>query len=107
MLLPNVHSNFLTNTDESGRFIVHSTRTGKTYYVEPIEEKRVDTRWGSIDPASGNLMNKKGHDKYRGAVDPEDSLITKENGFNNITLLGPGTSPHHAIDVLDAKYPTV
>lgn len=27
---------FLTNTDETGRFIATSKRTGKTYAVEPI-----------------------------------------------------------------------
>lgn len=31
----------------------------------------------------------------------------KENGFINVQLLEPGTSPFHAIEVLDAKYPTV
>lgn len=96
---------FYTNTDDTGRFTVTSTRTGKVYAVEPIEESRVDTAWGSIDPATGKLMNKKGHDKYRGAIDPEDSLITEENGFTNIKMIGTGTSPFHAIEVLDAKYP--
>lgn len=94
---------FLTNTDETGRFIVTSVRTGKKYFVEPIGDTR--TNWGSIDPASGKLMNKKGVDKYRGSIDARDSLITEENGFKNIQLLDKGTSPMNAIDVLDAKYP--
>jgi hypothetical protein len=102
---PEIRTQFLTNTDNTGRFIVTSQRTGKTYFVEPIEVKRVDTNWGSIDPATGNLMNKKGHDKHRGAIPSEESLITEANGFKNITMLDIGTSPHHAIDVLDAKYP--
>lgn len=102
MPLPN---NFLTNTDETGRFIVTSQRTGKTYAVEPIGNVKTD--WGSIDPATGNLMNKKGHDKYRGSIDAKESLITKENGFDNIIMLEPGVSPLHAIDVMDAKYPTI
>lgn len=100
---PDVKHKFFTNTDETGRFTVTSSRTGKTYAVEPIGN--VKTNWGSIDPATGNLMNKKGHDKYRGSVDAEDSLITEENGFTNIVMLDVGTSPHHAIDVMDAKYP--
>jgi len=29
-------SRFLTNTDDTGRFTVHSTVTGKTYYVEYV-----------------------------------------------------------------------
>jgi hypothetical protein len=106
-MLPEIRTKFLTNTDETGRFIVTSQRTGKTYFVEPVELKRVDTKWGSIDPATGKLMNKKGHDKYRGAINAEDSLITEANGFKNITMLEVGTSPHHAIEVLDAKYPSI
>lgn len=94
---------FLTNTDETGRFIVKSFRTGKTYYVEPVGDTR--THWGSIDPASGTLMNKKGHDKYRGSVDVKDSMIKLENGFSRVHDLDPGTSPFHAIDVIDAQYP--
>jgi len=98
-----VRQKFLTNTDETGRFIIHSTRTGKTYAVEPMGN--VKTEWGSIDPATGDLMNKKGHDKYRGSIDSKDSLITEENGFINIQVLDIGTSPFHAVDVLDSKYP--
>jgi len=98
-----VRQKFLMNTDETGRFIIHSARTGKTYAVEPMGN--VKTEWGSIDPATGNLMNKKGHDKYRGSIDPKDSLITEENGFKNIQILDIGTSPFHAIDLLDSKYP--
>jgi len=98
-----VSTKFFTNTDDTGRFTVTSARTGKTYAVEPIGN--VKTGWGSIDPATGKLMNKKGHDKYRGAIDAEDSLITEENGFKNIQMLDVGASPFHAIEVLDAKYP--
>jgi hypothetical protein len=98
-----IKQRFLMNTDDTGRFIVYSVRTGKSYAVEPMGNVR--TNWGSIDPATGNLMNKKGHDKYRGSIDEKDSLITEENGFTNIQILDPGTSPYHAIDVLDAKYP--
>lgn len=94
---------FLTNTDETGRFIVTSQRTGKTYAVEPFGS--VKTQWGSVDPATGDLMNKKGHDKYRGSVDEKDCMITEENGFKNIRDLGVGVSPLHAINVIDAQYP--
>lgn len=98
-----LRENFLTNTDETGRFIVTSKRTGKSYFVEPIGYTR--TNWGSIDPASKNLMNKKGHDKYRGSIDESESLITEENGFKNIQMLAAGTSPLLAIEELDSKYP--
>jgi hypothetical protein len=105
LMRADIQSKFLTKTEDTGRFIVFSKRTGKTYAVEPVGV--VKTNWGSIDPATGNLMNKKGHDKYRGSIDAEDSLITTENGFENIRMLGAGVSPHHAIDVIDAKYPSV
>lgn len=97
---------FLTNTDETGRFLVQSKRTGKTYYVEPTLPRNQEKReWGSIDPATGNLMHKKGDGKYTGAIKPEDSLITEANGFKNIVMLEVGTSPFHAIEVIDSKYP--
>jgi hypothetical protein len=104
----NLRKRFLTNTDETGRFIVYSQRTGKTYFVEPIVTEKTPA-WGSIDPATGNLMHKKGDGKYTGGIKPADSLITVDNGFDadKITMLDRGTSPHHAIDVLDAKYPTL
>lgn len=102
-----LRTKFLTDTDHTGRFVVTSARTGRTYYVEPIDERHATdwTQWGSIDPATGKMMNKKGFRKYEGAVSPEDSLITEQNGFKKITMLEPGTSPLHAIEVLDAKYP--
>ena len=100
-----IRSKFFTNTDDTGRFIVTSKRTGKTYAVEPVGMVR--TEWGSIDPATGDLMNKKGHDKYRGSIDAKDSLITEQNGFKNIQTLPPGTSPFMIIDDLDLAYPTI
>lgn len=104
---PDLRKRFLTNTDETGRFIVNSPRTGKTYYVEPIDgQSKTDwTDWGSIDPATGKLMNKPGFRKYAGAVKPEDSLITKANGFAKIHDLEPGMSPLAYIDHIDSQYP--
>lgn len=40
---------FLTNTDETGRFIVKSLTTGKKYYIEPIGNpatKKVEGDYG-------------------------------------------------------------
>lgn len=99
-----IRSKFLTNTDDTGRFIVYSQRTGRSYFVEPIEGAHTP-KWGSIDPATGNLMHKKGDGKYKGGIRADESLITEENGFKNIRLLDVGTSPHHAIDVIDSQYP--
>jgi hypothetical protein len=104
---PALRTRFLTDTDETGRFIVVSKRTGKTYFVEPIDgQSKTDwTEWGSVDPATGKLMNKPGFRKYAGAVKPEESLVTKENGFTKIHDLGPGESPLAYIDEIDAQYP--
>ena len=106
MVTLSLRSKFLTNTDDTGRFIVFSPRTGRSYYVEPIETAHTP-KWGSIDPATGNLMHKKGDGKFKGGIRPDESLITVENGFDEdkIHMLERGTSPLHAIDVLDAKYP--
>ena len=48
---------FLTHTDETGRFIVESKRTGIIYAVEPVGTVR--TNWGSYNPSNGNEENKK------------------------------------------------
>jgi len=95
---------FLTNTDETGRFIVSSIRTGAKYYVEVIMGAHTP-EWGSIDPASGDLMHKKGDGKYTGGIKEKDSLITPENGFKKIHVLGVGESPLGMIDRLDAEKP--
>ena len=97
---------FLEGRDDSGRFIVTSYRTGKTYFVEPIGPDRA-ADWGSYNPSTGKIENKKGFDKHRGAIDESDSLIIKENGFEDIRYSGVGGSPFSVIDELDAKYPSI
>lgn len=94
---------FLTNTDETGRHIVTSQRTGRVYYVEPIITEQTP-KWGSVDPATGNLMHKKGDGKYTGGVKPSDSMVTSENGFI-VHETGHGVSPYAKIEELDAQYP--
>lgn len=83
---------------------MYSYRTGKTYYVEPIGLDRA-ADWGSYNPSTGKIENKKGFDKHRGAIDERNSLITKENGFEDIRYSGVGGSPFSVIDEMDAKYP--
>lgn len=95
---------FLTNTDDTGRFIVTSQRTGKTYYVEPQMGRNRTPKWGDMDPASKKMTGSYG-DKYKGAVEEGDSMVTMENGFTKVHELGVGVSPMHAIDVIDAAYP--
>lgn len=104
MINDTIMKKFLTNTDDTGRFIVVSKRTGKKYFVEPIETAHTP-KWGSIDPATGELMHKKGDGKYRGGISERESLITPDNGFKNIITLDIGVSPLAYIDMIDAKYP--
>lgn len=97
---------FLVDRDESGRFLVKSFRTEKTYFVEPIGPNRT-ADWGSYNPGTGNIENKKGTGKFRDSIDEKDSMITKENGFEKIHYTGIGASPMSLIDELDSKYPTI
>lgn len=97
--------NFLVNSDETGRHIVTSYRTGKKYYVEPIGDGRM-ADWGSYNPATGNVENKKGAGKFTGSVTFKESVITEDNGFKNILFVENG-SPYSAIEELDSKYPSI
>lgn len=96
---------FLEDRDESGRFIVKSIRTGRSYYVEALGDPHRE--WGSALPGdhTGKLAVKKGWKKYRGSIEEGDSLITKDNGFAKIHNLEPGISPLAYIDMLDEQYP--
>lgn len=93
---------FLINSDETGRFIVKSMKTGKTYYVEAIDGKE-KTVWGDLDPSTKKLTGNYGL-KYKGSISPEESIITKENGFDKIHTLGVGESPLDYINRIDEKY---
>lgn len=93
---------FLTNTDETGRFIVKSLVTGKTYYVEPIGNGR-PADWGDINPATKEVEGDYGS-KYTGCINEKDSLITEENGFHLIETLEPGVSPLSVIYQRDLLY---
>jgi len=95
---------FYEDRDETGRFTVISFRTGRRYFVEPIGDGRM-ADWGSYNPSTGNVENKKGAGKFSGSIDEKDSLITKENGFDKIYYTGIGASPFSLIDKLDKKYP--
>ena len=97
----NFKERFLTNTDETGRFIVKSLKTGKTYYVEPIDEGE-RTAWGDYDPASKEFQTGC-YGKYTGGVKPEESMVTKENGFEKVHMLKPGESPLDYIERLEAQ----
>lgn len=91
---------FLVNSEETGKHIVTSLRTGRKYFVEPIGNGRSD--WGDVDPATGKLTGSYGS-KYTGSVTDEQSVITEENGFTNIVAIASG-SPYGVIKQLDSKY---
>lgn len=93
---------FLFNRDETGRFIVKSIKTGKSYFVEAIDgEER--TSWGDVDPATKKMTGNYG-DKYKGSIRKDESMITKENGFDKIHTLGVGESPLDYINRIDDEY---
>lgn len=93
---------FLTGSDDTGRFIVKSVVTGKTYFVEPLDNGQ-RTEWGDLNPATKKIEGDYGT-KHRGAVSEKDSMITKENGFENIVTLEPGVSPIDYINRIDKEY---
>jgi len=96
--------NFFVNKD-AGRFIVHSYRTGRKYFVEPIENEHTPI-WGDVNPATGKIEGAYGM-KHRGGIKEKESLITKENGFSKIHYAGVGSSPLSYITDLDEKYPSL
>lgn len=99
-----IRTEFFKETEHSGRHMVYSFRTGKRYFIEPIDGNKVD--WGDLNPATGKLEGTYGQ-KYKGSVSKKESLITTENGFINISTLEPGRSPMAEIERRDAEYPTI
>lgn len=84
---------FLKERDNTGRLIVHMLDgTGKSYCVELIEPRTKDknAKFGDIDPATKKITGSYGK-KHKGAIKAEESMITKENGFEKI-VEGPGGS---------------
>ncbi|MEM6718581.1 MAG: hypothetical protein AAF611_04685 [Bacteroidota bacterium] len=92
---------FLYRTEDSGRFLVTSKRTGVTYFVEPIDPGKPEVLWVDVDPATKKLTRDYGN-KRQGAVLAEESLITEANGFQNIAIVKG--SPLGEIDRRDRLY---
>lgn len=103
MIEADFNKRFLTNTDETGRFIAKSLTTGKSYYVECIDDSPNRQLWGDINPSTKELEGVYGN-KYKGGVTSKESLITEENGFDKIHTLKAGNSPTAYIDMLDRAY---
>lgn len=98
-----IRKRFLINNDGTGRFLVTSTKTGKTYFVEAIDSDEL-TKWGDYDPATKKFQTENYGQKYKGSIKPEESMITEENGFTNIHTLGVGVSPLDYINRIDNEY---
>ncbi len=62
----NAIKNFLVNSDDTGRFIVTSLKTGKKYYVEPIDNGN-RAEWGDLNPSTKKMEGDYGS-KHKGAV---------------------------------------
>jgi hypothetical protein len=93
---------FLYNRDETGRFIVKSPKTGRIYFIEPIDgDER--TVWGDYNPATKDFETSN-YGKYKGSVKPSESMITEENGFEKIHTLEVGESPLEFINRIDEEY---
>ena len=101
MISKEIKKRFLRDTDETGRFIVVSNKTGVKYYVEPIDTNERND-WGDLDPVDKKLKGDYGL-KYKGSIKPDESLITEENGFENIVELGIGESPLDYINRIDKE----
>ena len=93
---------FLTNRDETGRFIVKSLKTGKSYFVEPIDGGE-RTEWGDYNPTT-KTFETSNYGKYKGSVRPDESMVTEENGFEKIHVLKAGESPLDYINRIDEEY---
>ena len=91
--------NFLIDSDDTGRFIITSLKTRKKYYVEPIDNGN-KSEWGDLNPSTKKLEGDYGS-KHKGSIKESESLITEENGFDNIVTLPPGYSPLDYIEQLE------
>ena len=87
------------NSSETGRYLI-VTKSGRKFLVEPIGFTK--TAFGDINPATKKVEGEYGQ-KYKGSINENESLITKENGFKNIITLAKGESPNGYIDILEKE----
>lgn len=72
------------NSSETGRFIIKSLVTNKEYFIESIG--RQHSNWGDLNPATGKVEGSYG-EKFKGSIEAKDSMITSENGFDEVKSL--------------------
>lgn len=105
--MKNFKTQFLINSEDTGRHIVFSQRTGRKYFIEPIGVKRC-ADWGSYNPSTGNIETKKGAGKHIGCVSTDESLIDQNKKyFDEIHNLEKGQSPYEYIERIDSKYESI
>jgi hypothetical protein len=77
---------------QTGRFYVKSLKTGKLYLVEPVRPRsETRTDFGESLIEHGSFCN--------ASITEEESIITPENGFTNISYAG---NPLDYIERLEA-----
>lgn len=85
---------------DTGRYYVKDLKTGRVFCVEPIGDPHI--KWGDINPATKELEGDYGK-KHSGYVKEDESIITKENGYDDIVILGPGGNPEDYINKILKK----
>lgn len=80
----------------TGRFFVYM-KSGRKFCVEPYGDPHIE--WGNVIPGTKKIERVKSKDEE--IIDESNTHITKENGFRNICMLSPGTSPLGFIEALD------
>jgi len=63
----------------SGRFWVRDLKSNRVFCVEPLENRHEEKI--ILQPSETVVEDNK---KYKGTIKPEESIITKDNGFVNI-----------------------
>jgi len=97
----------LPPTSETGRYFVHSSILNRTFCIEPIGDHKDNIRseWGDVNVATKKLEKGNYGNKHKGAINMKDSIISKENGFQNDGIfLDVGTSPEGYITQLEQEF---
>lgn len=86
--------------ENTGRYYIKDQATGRTFCIEPIAGRGEKIN-GPIYTNGGITGEGTKVDKdLGGSIRAEDSIITKENGYEDITTLRPGVSPNGYIEWL-------
>lgn len=78
------------------RYMVY-TKSGRKFMVEEIGDPHVS--WGNVIPGANKMESV--YAKMDDVITEKDSQITQENGYKNIVILNPGTSPLGYIEAID------